>query len=42
MKAFTQGAADPVVAQAKFFLQENPRLTQALQNAGSSEEANRL
>ncbi|MCJ2139499.1 hypothetical protein [Methylobacterium sp. E-066] len=42
MKAFTQGAADPVTAQAKFFLQENPQLTQALQNAGSAEEANRL
>jgi hypothetical protein len=42
MKAFTQGAADPVVAQAQFLLQENPRLTQALQNAGSADEAHRL
>ncbi|WP_244035538.1 hypothetical protein [Methylobacterium sp. E-066] len=42
MKAFTQGAADPVVAQAKFTLAENPARIQALQNAGSAEEANRL
>ena len=42
MKAFTQGAADPVVAQAQFLLQENPRLTQALQNASSADEAHRL
>lgn len=42
MKAFTQGAADPVVAQAKFLLAENPQLTQALQNAQSPEEGHRL
>ncbi|WP_043713296.1 hypothetical protein [Methylobacterium sp. 285MFTsu5.1] len=42
MRAFTRGAADPVVAQANFLLQENPQLTQALQNARSPEEANRL
>ncbi|MCJ2051163.1 hypothetical protein MKL01_15910 [Methylobacterium sp. J-070] len=42
MRAFTQGAADPVVAQAKFLLAENPQLTQSLQNAGSPEEAHRL
>ncbi|MCJ2101178.1 hypothetical protein [Methylobacterium sp. E-046] len=42
MRAFTQGAADPVVAQAQFLLKENPQLTQALQNAGSPDEAHRL
>ncbi|MCJ2016082.1 hypothetical protein MKK84_01345 [Methylobacterium sp. E-065] len=42
MKAFTQGAADPVTAQANFLLQENPQLTQALQNAKSPQEANAL
>ena len=42
MRAFTQGAADPVVAQANFLLKENPQLTQALQNAGSADEAHRL
>jgi hypothetical protein len=42
MKAFTQGAADPVVAQANFLLKENPQLTQALQNAQSPEEGHRL
>ncbi len=42
MRAFTQGAADPVVAQAKFLLAENPQLTQALQNAQSPEEGHRL
>jgi hypothetical protein len=42
MRRFTAGASDPVAAQAQFLLQENPRLTQALQNAKSPEEANRL
>ncbi|WP_245239762.1 hypothetical protein [Methylobacterium variabile] len=42
MRKFTAGAPDPVTAQAQFMLSENPRLTQALQNAGSAEEANRL
>ncbi|MCJ2089586.1 hypothetical protein MKK88_26880 [Methylobacterium sp. E-005] len=42
MKAFTQGAADPVAAQANFLLQENPQLTRALQNAQSPQEANAL
>jgi hypothetical protein len=42
MKAFTQGAADPVVAQAKFTLAENPALIQSLQNAKSPQEANAL
>ena len=42
MRAYTQGAADPVVAQAKFLLQENPQLTQSLQNAKSPQEANDL
>jgi hypothetical protein len=42
MRAFTQGAADPVVAQANFLLKENPQLTQALQNAQSPEEGHRL
>ncbi|MCJ2124475.1 hypothetical protein [Methylobacterium sp. J-077] len=42
MKAFTQGASDPVVAQAKFTLAENPQLTSALQNAKSPQEANAL
>ncbi|WP_267361618.1 MULTISPECIES: hypothetical protein [unclassified Methylobacterium] len=30
------------MTQAQFLLQENPRLTQALQNAGSADEAHRL
>jgi len=42
MRNFTSGASDPVAAQGQFFLQENPRLTQALQNAKSPEEAHRL
>ncbi len=42
MRRFTAGAPDPVTAQAQFTLAENPRLTQALQNAGSAEEANAL
>ncbi|MCJ2055795.1 hypothetical protein MKL09_04440 [Methylobacterium sp. J-048] len=42
MKAFTQGASDPVTAQANFLLQENPQLTSALQNAKSPQEANAL
>ncbi|SFN03450.1 hypothetical protein [Methylobacterium pseudosasicola] len=42
MKAFTQGAADPVVAQAQFTLAENPALIRALQNAQSPQEANAL
>ncbi|MCJ2098632.1 hypothetical protein [Methylobacterium sp. E-046] len=42
MRAFTQGAADPVVAQAQFLLKENPQLTQALQNAQSPQEAHAL
>ncbi|MCJ2063689.1 hypothetical protein MKK63_13350 [Methylobacterium sp. J-088] len=42
MKAFTQGAADPVSAQANFLLQENPQLTSALQNAQSPQEAHAL
>ncbi|MCJ2054051.1 hypothetical protein [Methylobacterium sp. J-070] len=42
MRAATAGAADPVAAQAKFLLQENPQLTQGLQSAGSPEEAHRL
>jgi hypothetical protein len=42
MRSFTAGAQDPVTAQGQFFLQENPRLTQALQNARTPEEAHRL
>ena len=42
MKDFTAGASDPASAQANFLLQENPQLTQALQNAQSPQEANRL
>ncbi|SFM61128.1 hypothetical protein [Methylobacterium pseudosasicola] len=42
MRAFTQGAADPVVAQAQFTLAENPALIRALQNAQSPQEANAL
>ncbi|WP_200941279.1 hypothetical protein [Methylobacterium sp. Leaf111] len=42
MRRLTAGAQDPVVAQAKFTLTENPDLTLALQNAKSPEEANRL
>ncbi|MCJ2068484.1 hypothetical protein MKK75_06630 [Methylobacterium sp. J-030] len=40
MRAFTAGAPDPVTAQAKFFLTEDPNTTLALQNAKSPEEAN--
>lgn len=42
MRDFTQGASDPVVAQAKFTLAENPALIQSLQNAKSPQEANAL
>jgi hypothetical protein len=42
MKDFTQGASDPVVAQAKFTLTENPALIQSLQNAKSPQEPNAL
>lgn len=42
MRRMTAGAEDPVVAQAKFAIVENPDLTLALQNAKSPEEANRL
>jgi len=42
MQAATQGAEDPVAAQAQFTLKENPALTAALQNAKSPEEANAL
>ena len=42
MRAATAGAADPVAAQAKFLLAENPQLTQALQNAQSPQEAHHL
>jgi hypothetical protein len=42
MRAFTRGAADPVVAQAQFTLAENPALIRALQNAQSPQEANAL
>ncbi|GLS44363.1 hypothetical protein [Methylobacterium brachythecii] len=42
MRRLTAGAADPVEAQAKFALTENPELTMALQNARSPEEANSL
>lgn len=42
MRDFTQGASDPVVAQAKFTLAENPALIQSLQNARSPQEANAL
>lgn len=42
MQAATAGAKDPVAAQAKFALAENPELTMALQNAKSAEEANGL
>lgn len=42
MRAFTAGADNPVTAQAKFFLTEDPNLTLALQNAKSPEEANDL
>jgi hypothetical protein len=42
MKAFTAGAPDPVTAQAKFALTENPDLTVALQNAKTPEEAHQL
>ncbi|MCJ2116546.1 hypothetical protein MKK65_08125 [Methylobacterium sp. J-001] len=42
MKDFTAGAPDPVVAQAKFTLAENPALISALQSAQSPQEANRL
>ena len=42
MQKATAGAQDPVTAQAKFALTENPELTLALQNAKSPEEANAL
>lgn len=42
MRTATQGAADPVVAQAQFALTENPDLTVALQNAKSPDEAHQL
>ena len=42
MQAFVAGSEDPVAAQAQFFLQENPRLIAALNNASSPEEANKL
>ena len=42
MRRLTAGAADPVTAQAKFALTENPELTLALQRAKSPEEANAL
>lgn len=42
MRRLTAGAADPVTAQAKFALTENPELTLALQQAKSPEEANAL
>ena len=41
-KAFTRGAADPVVTRAKFTLAENPALIQAVQNAQSPQEAHTL
>jgi hypothetical protein len=40
MRAATAGSSDPVTAQAKFFLTEDPNVTMALQNAKSPEEAN--
>jgi hypothetical protein len=42
MQKATAGAADPVDAQARFLLNENPALTQKLQSAKSPEEANAL
>jgi hypothetical protein len=42
MQAATVGADDPVAAQAKFFLTENPEVTVALQNAKSIEEAHQI
>lgn len=42
MQKATAGAADPVGAQAQFLLNENPALTQKLQNAKTPEEANAL
>ncbi|MCJ2116169.1 hypothetical protein MKK65_06130 [Methylobacterium sp. J-001] len=42
MRDFTAGASDPVVAQAKFTLTENPALIQALLSAQSPQEANHL
>ncbi|TDR93806.1 hypothetical protein [Enterovirga rhinocerotis] len=42
MRSFTAGDTDPVSAQARFFLRENPSLIRQLQGAGSLEEANRL
>ncbi|MGA0595148.1 hypothetical protein [Enterovirga sp. CN4-39] len=42
MQAATRGAEDPIVAQAKFFLTENPEVTVALQNAKSVEEAHQI
>lgn len=42
MQRMTAGASDPVAAQAKYALVENPDLTLALQQAKSPEEANAL
>lgn len=42
MRAATAGAKDPVTAQAKFFLTEDPNTTLALQNAKSPEEAHAI
>lgn len=42
MRNFTRGAEDPAVAQAQFFLKEDPQLVAALNEAKSPEEANRL
>lgn len=42
MQQMTAGAPDPVAAQAKFMLTENPDLTVALQNAKSPDEAHAL
>lgn len=39
MQRMTAGSKDPVAAQAKFFLTEDPNTTLALQNAKSPEEA---
>jgi hypothetical protein len=42
MQRHTAGQADPVAAQAKFFLAENPQVVAALQNAKTPEEANQI
>jgi hypothetical protein len=42
MRNFTRGAEDPAVAQAQFFLKEDPQLVAALNEAKSPEEANAL